>query len=530
MAGGRLEVFTTTQPGNGRVVEGRNLQTEDFAYGAEPVAVVEARARDSLFGAEASLVGSQITLSDGRGTVTVVGVAYWAETLELIVPTRRTEPSADDLKKLIGDTLRQLSAAADQYFLENGVSRVTIDGLFGPKRTTITNGVMRVTRPQSYLPELASIPGADFSTMGPIQQGTPLVLTTADGTRYAYDYPNLTVMTALEIERQVLNNLRQISAAADQYFLENGGYETTVDTLVGPDKYIRAITAVVGEDYAAIGVIRQARDFAVSAPDGVLYTYDYDQAKLRVERPSTFNAGQMFENGLGMRFAVVPGTQVHFAVWETRVQDFMAFVQATGHDATAGMYSYRTAGAEGNETWGTHGDTWQSPGFPQGPTHPVVGVTVQDANAFCVWLTQREQGAGRLPPDRVYRLPNYDEWSRAAGSTKFPWGETWPPPRGAGNYADETAKRTLFTDWKIIPGYDDGYAGTAPVGSYSPNRFGLYDLGGNAWERVQRNWGGDALRGSSFAGDREDRLRSGFMSDYSSRVYSIGFRVVIAPR
>src|SRR5687768_934609 len=43
---------------------------------------------------------------------------------------------------------------------------------------------------------------------------------------------------------------------------------------------------------------------------------------------------QPWENSLGMKFAPVPGTSTLFSIWETRVQDFEAFVQATKHDAT----------------------------------------------------------------------------------------------------------------------------------------------------------------------------------------------------
>jgi type IV pilus assembly protein PilA len=53
-------------------------------------------------------------------------------------------------------------------------------------------------------------------------------------------------------EKAVLNNLRQLAAAADQFYLENNKTAATYDDLVGPDKYIRRINPVAGEDYRTI--------------------------------------------------------------------------------------------------------------------------------------------------------------------------------------------------------------------------------------------------------------------------------------
>jgi formylglycine-generating enzyme required for sulfatase activity len=90
-------------------------------------------------------------------------------------------------------------------------------------------------------------------------------------------------------------------------------------------------------------------------------------------------------NSLGMKFVPVAGTQVLFSVWDTRVQDFETFVKSTGYDATAGMYSLDKHELSG---WGQRGATWKEPGFSQGPTHPVVGVSWNDAKEFCKWLTK----------------------------------------------------------------------------------------------------------------------------------------------
>jgi formylglycine-generating enzyme required for sulfatase activity len=129
---------------------------------------------------------------------------------------------------------------------------------------------------------------------------------------------------------------------------------------------------------------------------------------------------------------------------------------------------------------------------------PVVGITWQDAAAYCNWLSEQEglppayeNKGGRLVPvnpmTRGYRLPTDAEWewvARYDGPNKlrrYPWGDALPVAPGSGNFADITA-RVMVQD--IVPGYDDGYAATAPVGKFPPNRLGLYDLGGNVAEWV----------------------------------------------
>jgi len=254
--------------------------------------------------------------------------------------------------------------------------------------------------------------------------------------------------------------------------------------------------------------------------------------------------GQAWENTLGMKFAPVPGTGVLFCVWETRVQDFEAFVKDAGYDATGDMYSV------GSDGWKQRGNTWRSPGFSQGPTHPVCGVSWDDAKAFCHWLTEKERREGRLGPNQEYRLPTDAEWSVAVGLDEpaggtpeskdgqvkgvYPWGTQWPPPRGAGNFAGtEVRDGNWPSAWGVIEGYSDGYPRTAPVGSFTANRYGLFDLSGNVWEWCEDYYngsnGGRVLRGGSF----DERVSGHLLSSYrvigsrgSRRDYG-GFRCVV---
>lgn len=73
-------------------------------------------------------------------------------------------------------------------------------------------------------------------------------------------------------EKVVLNNLRQLSAAADQYYLENGVTTATYDQLVGPDKYIREITPANGENYESM-VFKQGEPLKVRLRSGKVVRY-----------------------------------------------------------------------------------------------------------------------------------------------------------------------------------------------------------------------------------------------------------------
>jgi formylglycine-generating enzyme required for sulfatase activity len=104
------------------------------------------------------------------------------------------------------------------------------------------------------------------------------------------------------------------------------------------------------------------------------------------------------------------------------------------------------------------------------PQQPVVGVTWEDAQAFCRWLTH-VTGA-------EHRLPTEAEWEAAArgGLTGklYPWGDADPDAGGV-------RRANLRHDGTGV----DGYRFSAPVASYPPNGYGLYDMAGNVAEWCQ---------------------------------------------
>jgi len=236
----------------------------------------------------------------------------------------------------------------------------------------------------------------------------------------------------------------------------------------------------------------------------------YFVSRYKISRNDEVSKEKLYLNSLGMKFIPVPKTNVLFSVWETRVRDYDEFARATSRKV-------------------------EKPSFTQSLDHPVVNVSWNDVQAFCKWLTEKEQREGKIKSTQSYRLPTDVEWSMAVGLPDegsgtpkekdrkikgvYPWGTQWPPPRGAGNYGPSLNV--------------DSYENTTPVGSFTANQYGLYDMGGNVCEWCEdyydRRSGSRVLRGASWFISVPGLARSSFRGDGDpgDRGDFLGFRCVL---
>jgi formylglycine-generating enzyme required for sulfatase activity len=196
-----------------------------------------------------------------------------------------------------------------------------------------------------------------------------------------------------------------------------------------------------------------AGDFMMGSPESQGDSDEHPQHKVRITRP------------------------FYLGVTEVTRGQFRLFVDETNYKTEAekdgkGGYGWN----EEAKKFEQHPKyTWQNPGFEHTDEHPVVNVSWNDTQDFIAWLSRKE--------GKAFRLPTEAEWEyacRGGAKTAYFSGDDAETLTAFGNIANGTAKEK-YPDWTTISGRD-GYVYTAPVGRFSANAFGLYDMHGNVLE------------------------------------------------
>jgi formylglycine-generating enzyme required for sulfatase activity len=195
--------------------------------------------------------------------------------------------------------------------------------------------------------------------------------------------------------------------------------------------------------------------------------------------------------------------------------EFAAFVGASNYQSAAGCFTF---GANRVPQWQRDAAaSWSAPGFAQTDRDPVVCVSWDDAQVYARWLSQQT--------GHTYRLPSEAEWeyaARAGTTTVRFWGDAPEEVCAYANVADLTKVEQNNWSREGVAACRTGQPTTAPVASFRPNPFGLYDMLGNAWEWVEDCWN------PSYAGRPTDQ--SAWLSGDCSRRVARGGAWNFRPR
>jgi formylglycine-generating enzyme required for sulfatase activity len=275
---------------------------------------------------------------------------------------------------------------------------------------------------------------------------------------------------------------------------------------------VRPISAVAGSSGQPTQSIESFRDCSdcpemVTIPAGnfLMGSSDAETARDLALRGSNFLA-RYFAGFEHPQHAVTIARAFGLGKYPVTRAEFAAFVRETGYSVPKGCIVYVA------EKYRYHPDAgWRNPEFTQTDRDPVVCVSWRDARAYIAWLNGKVRGRSATYDEGPYRLPSEAEWEYAAraGTRTARW---WGDDVGSGR-ADCDG---CGSQWDA--------KSTAPVGSFQPNPFGLYDMLGNVWERVADCWnssyegapgdGGAWLTGNWLTGSCDERvMRGGYWSN-----------------
>ncbi|MFT3825656.1 MAG: SUMF1/EgtB/PvdO family nonheme iron enzyme [Chitinophagaceae bacterium] len=195
------------------------------------------------------------------------------------------------------------------------------------------------------------------------------------------------------------------------------------------------------------------------------------QQKVFVLVPAgTYTVGKKGHSANPLRKVTVDSFRI--ATTETTNEQFAAFIKATGYRTDAERMHNAMVFEPGLNEFEWLEDSTACWRYPNGITrggienkmnHPVTCISYSDIQAYCRWAK--------------LRLPTLDEWEiacRAGSSNDFFFGK------------DDKQISQYANIWKghdhLVADSSDGYMYTAPVASFAPNPWGLYDMYGNVFE------------------------------------------------
>ena len=177
---------------------------------------------------------------------------------------------------------------------------------------------------------------------------------------------------------------------------------------------------------------------------------------------------------------------------EVSVAEFGAFVSLSGFQTRAERSGHSTVyDSQSGRIMEKEGVYWKMDfeGKPALPEDPVIHVSWDDAQAYVDWLAS---GTGK-----PYRLPSEAEFEfalRAGSKARYWWGDA-SPARVVENLTGEFDVSRERRSWAVaFSAYTDKFWGPAPVASFGPNPFGLFDMGGNVAEWVSDCWHDNYVR------------------------------------
>ncbi len=243
-------------------------------------------------------------------------------------------------------------------------------------------------------------------------------------------------------------------------------------------------TIIVGRDgtIESVGVRGRALEVPIRralARRGVAKPVAREVAAVVSELQMAYGAGeglQPFFDGLGMRFVLIPHGMFVQRGQPVRLSKpfYLQTTEVTNEQFRRFRPEHRSGTVEGVSL--------------DGDLLPVTNVRRDDARAYAAWLTGKMDGRATL------MLPTQAQWefaAKAATTTRFPWGDTLDPARPRANLRDAAFRRAFGsndqTRRRTTPAasdapVDDGFAAVAPVATFSPNPWGLFDMIGNVGE------------------------------------------------